>query len=146
MQRALIHAATFASFFFASLAICAGAESDAQKAPAPEIELRHQGLHGYIASRCEKSPIEFRYGAGFYSAVWQLVAQPISDFQIGLPSTWILPDNSDNRTEPLCPVGTIPRDSWPERVLHLTVSFKRLKVDLDTGREIVFIMVRQSSA
>ena len=115
MQRTLIHAATLTPFLFASFAICAGAESDAQKAPAPEIELRHQGLHGYIASRCEKSPIEFRYGAGFYSAVWQLVAQPISDFQIGLPSTWILPDNSDNRTEPLCPVGTIPRDSWPER-------------------------------
>ena len=73
------------------------------------------GLHGYIASHAEPTPEEFRYGAGFYSAVWRLVEQPIAGFQIGLPSTWIVPNNSDNRTEPLCPVGTMPRDHWPER-------------------------------
>ena len=31
------------------------------------------------------------------------------------PSTWIIPDNTDNTTVPLCPVGTVARDYWPER-------------------------------
>ena len=80
-----------------------------------DAELTSRGLHGYIASRAERVPSEFHYGAGFYATVWPLIAQPIANFQIGLPSTWILPDNSDNTTEPLCPPGTLPRDSWPER-------------------------------
>ena len=78
-------------------------------------ELQSNGLHGYIASHAESVPAEFHYGAGFYATVWPLIARPIAGFQIGLPSTWILPDNSDNKTEPLCPPGTLPRDSWPER-------------------------------
>ena len=78
-------------------------------------ELASRGLHGYIASRAERVPAEFHYGAGFYASVWPLISRPIAGFQIGLPSTWILPDNSDNTTEPLCPPGTLPRDSWPER-------------------------------
>jgi hypothetical protein len=52
---------------------------------------------------------------GFYSAVWPLIAEPIADFQIGLPSAWITPDNSDNKDTPLAPVGTLARDNWPER-------------------------------
>jgi len=80
-----------------------------------DAEYTSNGLHGYIASRAESVPSEFHYGAGFYATVWPLIAQPIANFQIGLPSTWILPDNSDNKTEPLCPPGTLPRDSWPER-------------------------------
>ena len=78
-------------------------------------ELASRGLHGYIASRAERVPAAFHYGAGFYASVWPLISRPIAGFQIGLPSTWILPDNSDNTTEPLCPPGTLPRDSWPER-------------------------------
>ncbi|HEU4609326.1 MAG TPA: hypothetical protein VFS31_14515, partial [Chitinophagaceae bacterium] len=38
--------------------------------------------------------------------------QPISHFQIGLASTWIIPDNSDNKTQPLCPPGTYARENW----------------------------------
>ena len=76
-------------------------------------ELASRGLHGYIASRAERVPAAFHYGAGFYASVWPLISRPIAGFQIGLPSTWILPDNSDNTTEPLCPPGTLPRDSWP---------------------------------
>jgi len=91
----------------ASSVTCAAASDDA--------ELASRGLHGYIASRAERVPAEFHFGAGFYASVWPLIARPIAGFQIGLPSTWILPDNSDNTTEPLCPPGTLPRDSWPER-------------------------------
>ncbi len=53
-------------------------------------------------------------GMGFYSAVWPLVDRPIANFQIGLPSAWITPDNSDNKDKPLAPEGTLAR-KWPER-------------------------------
>jgi hypothetical protein len=51
---------------------------------------------------------------GFYSAVWPLIDRPLADFQIGLASTWILPDNSDDKDKPLAPEGTLAR-KWPER-------------------------------
>ena len=73
------------------------------------------GLHGYIASYPAQPPSSYVEGYGFYSAIWPLVSAPVRHFQIGLPSTWIVPDNSDNTTVPLCPVGTVARDNWPER-------------------------------
>lgn len=73
------------------------------------------GLHGYIASYPSQAPSSYGEGYGFYSAIWPLVATPVDHFQIGLPSTWIIPDNTDNTTVPLCPVGTVARDNWPER-------------------------------
>lgn len=51
---------------------------------------------------------------GFYSAVWPLIDEPLADFQIGLAGAWILPDNSDNKTTPLAPEGTLAR-RWKER-------------------------------
>ena len=102
-------------------------ETAPPKAPEVVPQLTNRGLHGYIASHAEGTPAEFRYGAGFYAPVWSLVARPIAGFQIGLPSTWIMPDNSDNRTEPLCPVGTMPRDSWPERGPTFDTVFQTLE-------------------
>ncbi len=96
----------------------AGATTFAQDdrvADEPTVRLAYPGLHGYISSRASAAPEEFHYGAGFYASVWPLIERPLRGFQIGLPSTWITPDNSDNRTEPLCPEGTIARDNWPER-------------------------------
>ncbi len=78
---------------------------------------RHsQGLHGYIGFEHERLPRGSTYtaGMGFYAAVWPLIDQPLADFQIGLPSAWITPDNSDNKDKPLAPEGTLAR-SWPER-------------------------------
>ena len=51
---------------------------------------------------------------GFYAAVWPLIDQPLANFQIGLPSAWITPDNSDNKDQPLAPEGTLAR-TWRER-------------------------------
>ncbi len=73
------------------------------------------GLHGYIASYPSQAPSAYGEGYGFYSAIWPLIAEPVYFFQIGLPSTWIIPDNSDNTDTPLCPIGTVARDNWPER-------------------------------
>ena len=73
-----------------------------------------QGLHGYIGSNSFSPPSNYNAGVGFYSAIWTLTPNPIAGFQIGLPSTWITPNNSDNTTGALCPIGTYARDNWPQ--------------------------------
>jgi len=88
-----------------------------QDAGPGQVSSNDRGLHGYISFSADRPPArsEFSAGMGFYSAVWPLVGEPISHFQIGLPSAWITPDNSDNKDTPLAPVGTYARDNWPER-------------------------------
>ena len=78
----------------------------------PRIE--SNGLHGYINMSVQNPPDEFGYGVSLYSSAWPLLESPISGFQIGLASTWILPDNRSIKT-PLVPHGTVARDSMPER-------------------------------
>lgn len=85
--------------------------------PSPGTVTSHsEGLHGYIGFGHEKLPAEgkFTAGMGFYAAVWSLTEEPLADFQIGLPSAWITPDNSDNKTRALAPEGTLAR-TWKER-------------------------------
>ena len=89
-----------------------------QEVPKPGVViLRSGGLHGYISYSTSRPPAEAQYnmGMGFYAAVWPLIDRPLANFQIGLPSAWITPDNSDNKDKPLAPVGTRARDHWPER-------------------------------
>jgi hypothetical protein len=88
-----------------------------QGSQAGRIISSDRGLHGYISFRAARPPArsEFSAGMGFYSAVWPLIGEPIAHFQIGLPSAWITPDNSDNTDTPLAPVGTYARDHWPAR-------------------------------
>jgi hypothetical protein len=83
---------------------------------AEKVTEHGQGLHGYIGFGHEPLPAGSTYtaGMGFYAAVWSLVDQPLANFQVGLPSAWITPENSDNRTEPLAPEGTLAR-KWKER-------------------------------
>ncbi len=83
---------------------------------AGNVTSHSQGLHGYISFSREKLPADGGYsaGMGFYAAVWPLTDQPLAGFQIGLPGTWIQPDNSDNKDKPLAPEGTRAR-KWPER-------------------------------
>jgi hypothetical protein len=59
-------------------------------------------------------PEGYGYGVSFYVATWPLLEKPLAGFQVGLPSTWIKPDNRDFK-QPLCPPGTVARDRWPER-------------------------------
>ena len=72
------------------------------------------GLHGYISVNVPAPPKGFGYGVSLYSAAWPLLDHPVSNFQIGLCSTWILPDNHEV-SFPLVPHGTVARDSMPER-------------------------------
>ena len=91
--------------------------TDQQKTGPGAVTSNSRGLHGYISFSATRPPAQSEYsaGMGFYSAVWPLVDEPIARFQIGLPSAWITPDNSDNKDTPLAPVGTHARDHWPER-------------------------------
>ena len=74
-----------------------------------------RGLIGYIRSSAPQPSAGYGAGIGFYSAVYPILPDPIDRFQIGLVSTWITPDNSDNTDTPLCPCGTHARDNWPKR-------------------------------
>ena len=84
------------------------------KVKAAAVVEKSDGLHGYISFDHEPIPDGYGAGMGFYVAVWPLIDEPLAGFQIGLPSTWILPDNSDNKTTPLCPEGTLAR-KWKPR-------------------------------
>jgi len=87
---------------------------DAPVGSAGEITVHSDGLHGYIGFTHQGVPREYCVGMGFYAAVWPLIDEPLADFQVGLPSAWILPDNSDNKDTPLAPEGTLARN-WRER-------------------------------
>lgn len=83
---------------------------------AGKVTAHSQGLYGYISFGHEAHPPQSDYhaGMGFYAAVWPLTDKPLAGFQIGLPSAWIQPDNSDNKDQPLAPEGTLARN-WKER-------------------------------
>ncbi len=86
-------------------------------------------LHGYISFSLSSPVDPSGHGAGlsFYAAVWPLVEEPLANFQVGLPGTWIIPDNSDNTDTPLAPVGTYARDNWPERGPTYSTVFQTLE-------------------
>jgi hypothetical protein len=90
--------------------------SSPQNQDQGNVTSHSQGLHGYIGFGHEPLPPEGNYtaGMGFYAAVWKLTDKPLAGFQIGLPSAWIQPDNSDNKNKPLAPEGTLARQ-WKER-------------------------------
>ncbi len=90
--------------------------SGPSKAQSAGVTEHSQGLHGYIGFEASHPPAgtDFSAGVGFYSAAWSLIDRPIADIQIGLASTWIMPDNSDNKDKPLSPEGTRAR-TWAER-------------------------------
>ena len=74
-----------------------------------EPELMGQGFHGYIGYDVEPDTA-FGMGVSFYTAAWPLIDKPLHRLQIGLPGTWIIPNNQDNKTLALCPPGTAIRE------------------------------------
>jgi hypothetical protein len=72
------------------------------------------GLSGYISMDVPAAPDDFGYGVSLYSTAWPLLERPLRDFQIGLASIWIVPENR-SINYPLLPTGTVARDNWPER-------------------------------
>lgn len=94
---------------------CLGLMARGTQTPSPaSLNQKSGGLNGYISFRIETPPDQYRAGVSFYAGIWPLLEKPLDGFQIGLPSTWIIPDNRDFK-QPLCPPGTVARDNWPER-------------------------------
>jgi hypothetical protein len=77
-------------------------------------QLTSQGLAGYISMNVPAPPDEYGYGVSLYATAWPLLDRPLRNFQIGLASIWIVPDNREINY-PLLPTGTVARDNWPER-------------------------------
>lgn len=75
---------------------------------------QYGGLKGYISANIDSPPSDYGFGVSYYVSTWALLKKPIANFQIGLPSTWITPNNS-TFNQPLCPSGTTARDNWSER-------------------------------
>jgi len=83
-------------------------------ADSPKPRLVSQGLSGYVSMDVPAPPDDYGYGVSLYSTAWPLLESPLRDFQIGLASIWIVPDNRKIEY-PLLPTGTVARDNWPER-------------------------------
>ena len=77
----------------------------------PQLQQQSGGFWGYINMQNSPVPSCYGYGVSFYSATWPLLERPLAGFQMGLPSTWISPENT---TFPLalCPPGT-KAYTWP---------------------------------
>lgn len=120
LQRILGKAASFSKrlprqfIFVLLLPFVLGACSNR---PSPAVKLTESmgdGLHGYIRMKITQPAKGYGYGFSFYSGVWPLLGSPLKSFQIGLPGTWVVPDNRGYK-QPLCPHGTLARDHWPKR-------------------------------
>ena len=73
-----------------------------------------EGLKGYLHGYASSGRSDHGYGLSYYTGIWST----FDDFQLDHyqrgHGTWITPDNSGYQ-QPLCPVGTVARDNWPER-------------------------------
>ncbi len=88
--------------------------AEAQQTEAQPPKLVSEGLGGYISMDVPAPPEEYGYGVSLYATAWPLVERPLRDFQIGLASIWIVPENRKINYS-LLPTGTVARDNWPER-------------------------------
>jgi len=69
------------------------------------------GGPGYYVTADLKNPFSdnFRSGFGWYSTAWSISPNQIDNFQLGLSSTWIVPDNPTvgaDTAQKLCETGT----------------------------------------
>lgn len=93
--------------------------SDPTPAPVPEFNyggaiLGSPALQdgpGFYITADLQTPVPESFGSGFgwYSTLWALTATQVDNFQLGLSSTWIIPDNktvSDSTASKLCETGT----------------------------------------
>ena len=72
-------------------------------------------MHGYMGAYYTAAiPEGYNYGFSFYSSICSLLDEPLSGFQIGLPGTWLIPDNRDF-FEPLLPPDNRMRMISPSR-------------------------------
>ena len=98
------------------------ATSDPTPMPVPEFKysggiLGSSALQdgpGFYVTADLQTPVPESFGSGFgwYSTLWALTATQVDNFQLGLSSTWIVPNNktvSASTAQKLCETGT---DAW----------------------------------
>lgn len=114
MKNAILFSATLGCMLGFSFLIQPAFAQRGTLRSSPKLAQLSEGLHGYISMKLPEQQAGYGYGVSFYVSAWPLVEKALSDFQIGLPGTWVVPDNR-NFNEPLCPIGTYARDNWPQR-------------------------------
>ncbi len=119
---------------------CLGAPAAAQ-----QPQLVSEGLAGYISMEVPAPPDEFGYGVSLYATAWPLVEHPLRDFQIGLASIWIVPENRKIE-EPLLPTGTLARDTGPSAGRATATSSRRSRAAWASGPARASARRRPSSA
>jgi hypothetical protein len=96
-----------------SLAVTVIAPTLTVALPSSQGDSSLTGHLGATVNNNQGPPAGFAYGFGYYSSVHALSEVHASRAQLGW-GAWLLPDNR-LFDSPLCPVGTIARDHWPER-------------------------------
>jgi hypothetical protein len=83
-------------------------------APASAPVIVWEGLKGYLHGYASSGRSDHGYGLSYYTGIWSTFEDyQLDHYQRG-HGTWITPDNTGYE-QPLCPVGTVARDNWPER-------------------------------
>jgi hypothetical protein len=100
----------------------------------------NKGLGGYIEYGYNSAPLGYGAGMSFYTAVWPLSESSLKSLQVGLASSWIVPDNIGVTTA-LAPPGSFARENMPAYSPTWLYAFQTL----DIGIGIVFLMVSPSS-
>ncbi len=79
----------------------------------PEGETQSEnGLIGHMEMRIDRSGrTGDGYGVGFYVSIFPMMTTPLQNFQVGLPSTWLNPEN-DSFGKLLCPPETYAGKNW----------------------------------
>lgn len=70
------------------------------------------GLIGHLDTGIDRSPTAGDgLGIGFYVSIFPMITAPMKNFQIGLPSTWLNPEN-DGVDKLLCPPESYAGENW----------------------------------
>jgi hypothetical protein len=70
------------------------------------------GLYSYISMNPAESPGEYTAGVSYYTTIWPMLERPLNGFQLGLPATWIHPDNR-TYAQALLPPDNAIRQYYP---------------------------------
>jgi hypothetical protein len=71
------------------------------------------GLYSYISMSPAESPAGYGAGLSYYTTIWPMLEKPLDRFQLGLPATWIHPDNPRDFNQPLLPPDNPIRIAYP---------------------------------
>lgn len=92
----------FLNFIFCTLGLSSCTNKKTEAAPSSGWN----GLAGYLEMSLSNPNDTYSSGYSFYSPIWPLLKQTVQGFQVGLPGTWIVPDNR-SFTSILCPPTTL---------------------------------------